>query len=150
MNIGIFQVLFLSLFFMILILINASNNVAFSMMVVLILMASLVLYCNCKLDDMERLMFRLLLLSVMLLRIYIVMISEFKYFLPVLCIPITCCCILCAKYAHKDCIKMVSITSIMFSLLCFTFVDDYGQDSSRITTSNLDKIKQYVQSIITF
>lgn len=146
----IFQILVLSLFFMILILINASSNMAFAMMIILVLMASLVVYLNCKMDDMETYLFRLLLISILLIRIYIMLVSRREFYLPILCISIICCCILAFNYSHENLIKMLAITSIMFSLICFTFIDDYGQDSGKIITTNIDKLKNYLNSIVPF
>lgn len=146
MNAGFFQILFLSIFFMILILINASEHIAFSMMIVLIMMISFTLYLENIHDDLEHHLFRLMLVSVMALRLYIVLISKLTFFLPVLLLSIICACILCFCYAHENIVKMISIVAAIFALLCFTLSDDYGQPRSRMITSNLDKLKAYLNA----
>lgn len=111
-------------------------------------MVSFALYLENVHDEMEHHLFRLMLLSVMALRMYIMLVSKPTFFLPILSLSIFCGCCLTLFYAHEDIVKMLSMTTAMFALLCFSLADPFDQTNT--ITTNMDRLKKIINEQVSF
>jgi hypothetical protein len=113
----------IGILFIIFVLTSSSPNMAYGLMLVLILFAALVIYSLFIKGEVEGALFRLLLLSLLAHRIYIAMLGFTDAYYVVLFVPVMAAAGLCVLYGKDDSVRLMSSTILMLTTVSMVLLD---------------------------